>query len=202
MFKTLIPGIFGLAIVAMVFWLASNDYPAAAQNQNFSLASVSGTGGAGACMGMTQNSPSMPGPTAMQNMSGTGGAMNMSVPPVASTNLQGQTNVLPASAIEQKMSDLSAKLDALSRKLDQIAIGKTGGSAAAQEYTKGEVTKIDTAQKKLTIKHEELKSLSMPAMTMDFAVADEAMLGKVRVGQSVDFLADRVNGSITITEIK
>ncbi len=77
-----------------------------------------------------------------------------------------------------------------------------GGAAFAQEYTKGEVTKVDTAQKKLTIKHEELKNLDMPAMTMVFVVADEAMLGEVKEGQSIEFVAERVNGRITVTEIK
>jgi Cu/Ag efflux protein CusF len=77
-----------------------------------------------------------------------------------------------------------------------------GGSVLATEYTKGEVKKIDEAQKKLTIKHEELKSLEMPAMTMVFVVADEAMLGKVEVGQTIEFVAERVNGRITVTEIK
>jgi Cu/Ag efflux protein CusF len=72
----------------------------------------------------------------------------------------------------------------------------------AAEYTKGEVTKIDEKQKKLTIKHEELKNLEMPAMTMVFVVADDAMLEKVEVGQSIEFVAERVNGRITVTEIK
>lgn len=72
----------------------------------------------------------------------------------------------------------------------------------AAEYTKGEVKKIDEAQRKLTIKHEELKSLEMPAMTMVFVVADDAMLGKVKVGQTIEFIAERVNGRITVTEIK
>lgn len=77
-----------------------------------------------------------------------------------------------------------------------------GGAALAQEYTKGEIQKIDTAQKKLTIKHGELKNLEMPAMTMVFVVADEAMLEKVKEGQAIEFIADRVNGRITVTEIK
>jgi Cu/Ag efflux protein CusF len=77
-----------------------------------------------------------------------------------------------------------------------------GGAAFAQEYTKGEVTKVDTAQKKLTIKHEELKSLDMPAMTMVFVVADEAMLDQVAEGESIEFVAERVNGRITVTEIR
>lgn len=77
-----------------------------------------------------------------------------------------------------------------------------GGTAVAQDYTKGEVTKVDKAQKKLTIKHEELTNLDMPAMTMVFVVADDAMLEKAKEGQAIEFVADRVNGRITVTEIK
>ena len=77
-----------------------------------------------------------------------------------------------------------------------------GGTAAAVEYTKGEVTKIDAKQKKLTIKHEELKNLDMPAMTMVFVVADEAMLEQLEEGQQIEFVAEKVNGRLTVTEIK
>jgi Cu/Ag efflux protein CusF len=76
------------------------------------------------------------------------------------------------------------------------------GTALAQEYTKGEVTKIDTKQKKLTIKHEKLANLGMPAMTMVFAVAEDSMIDKVKVGQAIEFTADRLNGRITVTAIK
>ena len=76
------------------------------------------------------------------------------------------------------------------------------GSAFAAEYTKGEVTKVDAKQKKITIKHEPLENLDMPAMTMVFVVADDAMLEKVKPGQAIEFVADRVNGRITVVEIK
>lgn len=76
------------------------------------------------------------------------------------------------------------------------------GSAFAAEYTKGEVTKVDAKQKKITIKHEPLEKLEMPAMTMVFVVADDAMLEKVKPGQAIEFVADRVNGRITVVEIK
>ncbi len=82
-----------------------------------------------------------------------------------------------------------------------LTLALSSGTLAA-EFTKGEVKKIDEAQKKLTIKHEELKSLEMPAMTMVFVVADDAMLGKVNVGQKIEFVAERVNGRLTVTEIK
>mgnify|MGYP001759769903 CR=1 FL=1 len=39
-------------------------------------------------------------------------------------------------------------------------------SAFAEEFTKGTVKKVDAAAKKVTIIHEELKNLDMPAMTM------------------------------------
>ena len=87
-----------------------------------------------------------------------------------------------------------------------IAIAATsltlGGTAAAVEYTKGEVTKIDAKQKKLTIRHEELKNLDMPPMKMVFVVADEAMLEQLEEGQQIEFVAEKVNGRLTVTEIK
>lgn len=77
-----------------------------------------------------------------------------------------------------------------------------GGSALAQEYVKGEVVKVDSKQQKLTIKHGPLTNLDMPAMTMVFVVAEQGMLDKVKTGQAIEFTADRVNGRITVTDIK
>lgn len=80
------------------------------------------------------------------------------------------------------------------------AVAATG--AFAQEFTKGTVKKVDPKAKKVTLIHEELKSLDMPAMTMVFSVADEAMLGKMKEGAKVEFVADRVNGKLTVTQVK
>lgn len=65
----------------------------------------------------------------------------------------------------------------------------------------GQVTKINEAQQKITLKHGAIKNLEMDAMTMVFAVADPAMLKTVKVGDNVTFEADRVNGRITVTKI-
>jgi Cu/Ag efflux protein CusF len=72
----------------------------------------------------------------------------------------------------------------------------------AAEMTKGVVKKLDEQQMKVTIKHEELKNLDMSAMTMVFAIGDAAMLEKLKVGSAIEFVADRVNGRITVTEVK
>ncbi|MFN7024755.1 MAG: copper-binding protein [Pseudorhizobium sp.] len=72
----------------------------------------------------------------------------------------------------------------------------------AQEFTKGTVKKVDTKAKKVTLIHEELKSLDMPAMTMVFYVQEEAMLEKMKQGSTVEFVADRLNGKLTVTQLK
>ena len=72
----------------------------------------------------------------------------------------------------------------------------------AAEFTKGVVKKIDTKAKKVTIDHEDLKNLDMPAMTMVFRVGDDALLAKLKEGAAIEFVADRVNGKLTVTEIK
>lgn len=72
----------------------------------------------------------------------------------------------------------------------------------AAEMTKGIVKKVDEQQMKVTIKHEELKNLDMSAMTMVFAIGDATMLEKLKVGDEIEFVADRVNGRLTVTEVK
>jgi len=66
---------------------------------------------------------------------------------------------------------------------------------------KGEVVKVDKGAGKVTLKHGPIKNLDMDSMTMVFRVADPAMLDKVKVGDRIEFEADRVNGAITVTKI-
>jgi Cu(I)/Ag(I) efflux system protein CusF len=67
----------------------------------------------------------------------------------------------------------------------------------------GQVTKIDEAAGKITLRHGPIKNLDMnEGMTMVFRVQDPAMLKQVKVGDKVRFDADRVNGQITITKIE
>lgn len=72
----------------------------------------------------------------------------------------------------------------------------------AQEFTNGTVKKLDTKTKKVTLIHEELKGLEMPAMTMVFEVKDDALLAKLKEGTKVQFVAERVNGKLTVTQLK
>ncbi len=70
------------------------------------------------------------------------------------------------------------------------------------EYTKGTVKKINTKSGKVTIIHEELANLGMPAMTMVFRVAKADMLEKMKAGEEIQFVADRVKGKLTVIQIR
>lgn len=74
--------------------------------------------------------------------------------------------------------------------------------AFAAEYTKGTVKKVNMKSQKVTIIHEELVNLGMPAMTMVFRTATPEMLEKLKVGDAIEFVADRVKGKITVVELK
>jgi Cu(I)/Ag(I) efflux system protein CusF len=75
-------------------------------------------------------------------------------------------------------------------------------AAADQPVVDGEVRKVDSAAKKITIKHGEIKSLDMPPMTMVFQVKDPAMLDQVKAGDKVKFRAEKINGAFTVVEIE
>ena len=75
-------------------------------------------------------------------------------------------------------------------------------SVMAQSPTSsGEVTKIDKAQAKITLRHDGIKNLDMPAMSMAFRVNDPKQLDAVAVGDKVRFTADKVGGNFTIGTI-
>jgi len=69
---------------------------------------------------------------------------------------------------------------------------------------KGEVKKIDETAGKITLKHGPIKSLDMDddVMTMTFRVQDPAMLKQVKVGDKVQFEAERSRAGITISKLQ
>jgi Cu(I)/Ag(I) efflux system periplasmic protein CusF len=75
--------------------------------------------------------------------------------------------------------------------------------AQADEYINGQVTKIDEAAGKITIKHGPIKKFEMDeGMTMVFRAGDPAMLKAVKAGDRVRFVPDRVNGQFTVMKIE
>jgi Cu/Ag efflux protein CusF len=65
----------------------------------------------------------------------------------------------------------------------------------------GEITRLDVAGGRVTLKHGEIKNLDMPPMTMVFRVADPRLLEGLAVGQRIGFTAERINGQYTVTSV-
>lgn len=86
----------------------------------------------------------------------------------------------------------------------QAAVPAASGAMqmSASAMTDGEVRKIDKENKKVTLKHGEIKNLEMPGMTMVFQVKDPAMLDLVKAGDKVMFKAEKAHGAMLITEIQ
>lgn len=101
---------------------------------------------------------------------------------------------------------LSANLSLTAMAADDTAksgaMGEMKSSNTSTALAFGEVKKIDKETGKITIKHGPLANLDMPAMTMVFRVKDNAMLDQVKAGDKVGFVAEKVNGALTVTRIE
>jgi Cu/Ag efflux protein CusF len=83
-----------------------------------------------------------------------------------------------------------------------LALG-VGAALAQTAMVNGEVKKIDEAAGKITLKHGPIKNLDMDdEMTMVFRVKDPAMLKQVKVGDKVQFEAERAAAGITVTKMQ
>lgn len=73
---------------------------------------------------------------------------------------------------------------------------------ADQILTGGVVRKIGKDSGKITIKHDEIKNLGMPPMTMMFRVKDAALLDQLREGDAIRFYVEPINGINTVLRIE
>ena len=105
-------------------------------------------------------------------------------------------------------STIAGTVVALATGLFSFAHAQTAPAASgtmqmsAGAMTDGEVRKVDKENKKITLKHGEIKNLEMPDMTMVFQVSDPAMLDMVRAGDKVRFKAEKAATGIVVTEIQ
>ena len=78
----------------------------------------------------------------------------------------------------------------------------TPPAAQSSVMTDGVVRKIDAANGKITLKHGPIVNLDMPGMTMVFRVQSPEMLNAVKVGDTVKFHVENINGAFTVTAIQ
>lgn len=76
-----------------------------------------------------------------------------------------------------------------------------GHEAMPVRATEGVVQKVDREAGKITLRHGEIPSMGMPAMTMVFKVKEPVLLEKVKAGDSVRFTAMNDAGAMVLTAI-
>jgi uncharacterized cupredoxin-like copper-binding protein/Cu/Ag efflux protein CusF len=85
----------------------------------------------------------------------------------------------------------------------QSTAPETRATAAPQaDMTDAEVRKIDKENKKVTLKHGDIKSLDMPGMTMVFEVSDPASLENLKVGDKIRFRASAGGNKLMANDIQ
>ncbi|MCS4292505.1 Cu/Ag efflux protein CusF [Comamonas sp. BIGb0152] len=75
-------------------------------------------------------------------------------------------------------------------------------ASADAVMTAGEITRVDKRGGKLTIRHEEIKNLDMPPMTMVFGLKEAALAEQFMPGDKVRFHVQDEGGSLRITRIE
>lgn len=73
-----------------------------------------------------------------------------------------------------------------------------GVVAAAPEWVRGTVVKIEAEKARVTLKHERIRSIGMEAMTMPFTVTDKAILAPFKQGDKVRFTITTANDHLVI----
>lgn len=89
----------------------------------------------------------------------------------------------PTAFAQQKMDDMKS--------MDMPK--KAASATQVTHHATGVVKKVDAQAGVVTFAHEAVPSMKWPAMTMGFLVQDKMMLGKLAVGQKVNF--DFVQGT-------
>lgn len=98
----------------------------------------------------------------------------------------------------------------LARILAVVTIAVAGSSAHAAsidgpvQASQATVQALDKTAGKVTLKHGRIhtRTVTMPAMTMTFPIEKPALLTNVSKGDKVIFVVEKVNGTVTVTELK
>ena len=86
--------------------------------------------------------------------------------------------------------------------LDGHGMAMQATASTEMQMVDGVVKKVDKSAGKVTLSHGPLTNLSMPAMTMVFRVKDANWLDQMKAGDKIRFMADNVNGAVTIVHFE
>ena len=122
--------------------------------------------------------------------------MKLSITPLVTAFLLSAALCTPAWA-QTKPADHSGHHPATG-----AAAAASAPTSASSELAEAQVRNINKPQRKITLKHGEIKSLDMPPMTMVFNVRQAAMLERVQIGDTVRFSAEKIDGAYVVTAME
>lgn len=79
---------------------------------------------------------------------------------------------------------------------------EVAAAAASGDWANGLIRRVDPANNRLTIQHEEIKSLDMPPMTMVFTVRDARTLDGLTAGDRIEFRVIAEGNRYVVTAIR
>ena len=83
-----------------------------------------------------------------------------------------------------------------------VLCGVAAHADAELVMAEGVVRKLDLDNRKITIKHGEIKNLDMPGMTMVFRLQEKINIDSLKSGDKVLFHVEKLDGGYTITELQ
>lgn len=75
-------------------------------------------------------------------------------------------------------------------------------AAVSAELADGEVRRIDAVKGTIIVKHGEIKSINMGAMTMAFKLKDPKLAAGLKEGDKIRFVAEQAGDQLLITRIQ
>jgi Cu(I)/Ag(I) efflux system membrane fusion protein len=102
----------------------------------------------------------------------------------------------------QFLIDSEASLKGSIARLERGATQQPAAQPDSEHVARGTVESVDPAAGKVVIAHGPVTSLDWPAMTMGFAVKDQALLERLAPGQEIEFRFAEGEGGYVIDEIR
>jgi len=116
---------------------------------------------------------------------------------------EGDEVVVAANFLIDAESNLKAALGSFTEATPTASSGAPAKSSAAVHGAEGTVDGVDAAAGAVSVTHGPVASLKWPAMTMEFVVANAALLDKLRPGARVAFeFVERQPGEWVITGVQ
>jgi len=101
---------------------------------------------------------------------------------------------------DMKGMDMSACQDMMKEKTSDSVQGTP--QKGVVHKTSGVVKALDQANGKVTLEHDQVKTLNWPPMTMSFGVKDKSLLERLVVGKKVDVEFTQQGSNYIISSVK